>query len=88
MTFIVNVPEPVYILTYRVITGFLHSVTYRTSCFSAVLSKQQITDTPKYDRYYDLSILIRIDELDSSLNTLWIRCYCLSRVNMANQCGL
>ena len=41
------------------ITGFLYSVTYggplyMTLCHSSVPSKQQITDTPKYDSYDDV----------------------------------
>ena len=37
------------------------------TCHSAIPSKQPITDTRKYDRYDDLSVLMRNDEVASSL---------------------
>ena len=58
------------IYTCRVIAGLLLGDTSITSCHSAVLSKQQLTETPKYDGYDDFSIRTCNDELASSLNTL------------------
>ena len=52
------------------IIGFLHFATYMSPCHAAVLSKQQLADTPKYDSYDHSNVLIRNDELASSLNTL------------------
>ena len=65
MAFIVHVP--VYTCTYRMFTVFAQLYVYMTPCHSAVPSAQLITGTSQYDRYDDLSFLIRNDEFASSL---------------------
>ena len=39
-----------------------------TLSYLIVLLKQQLTNTPKYDSYDDLSVLMRNDELAWSVN--------------------
>ena len=60
ITFIVNVPAYKFMKSDNCI---------RTQCYFS--QNNYLTKTHKYDRYDDLSVLIRNDELASPLNKLW-----------------